>query len=105
MNGHPKRYAQLTARLADLDRRMHKIEEELQSPHSADWDDSGTEREGDEVLEGMGLSSQREAAMIRAALERIEVGTYGICVKCGAPISNARLDIVPYTPFCSACAA
>lgn len=37
------------------------------------------------------------------ALTRIEDGTYGTCLECGAPIAPARLDVVPYTPYCIAC--
>ena len=43
-------------------------------------------------------------AAIDAALDRYEAGTYGICAKCGDEIEEARLDVVPETPFCAACA-
>lgn len=39
---------------------------------------------------------------VRAALERIEDGTYGQCVDCGKPIEPARLQAVPWTPYCRA---
>ena len=35
---------------------------------------------------------------------RLEVGTYGLCVTCGRPIAVDRLDALPTTPFCIACA-
>jgi RNA polymerase-binding transcription factor DksA len=56
------------------------------------------------VLEGMGNEAQTELRAIAAALGRIGAGTYGICVKCGIPIDEARLDVLPYTPFCKECA-
>lgn len=99
------RKAQLEAQLADLQGRMAGIEAELDSHHATDWEDLATERESDEVLEGMGLSAQQESRMIVAALQRIADGEYGLCVKCGAEIGAARLDAVPYTPFCRDCAA
>ena len=99
------RKAQLEARHADLKGRMAKIEAELDSHHSADWEDLATERESDEVLEGMGLSAQQESRMIMAALQRIADGESGICAKCGAEIGAERLDVLPYTPFCRDCAA
>ena len=37
---------------------------------------------------------------VRAALQRIDLGTYGICVDCGEQIPPARLDAVPWTPYC-----
>ena len=98
------RKTQLETRLADLRGRLVGIEAELEQHQSPDWEELATEREGDEVLEGMGLSGQQEMRRIAAALQRLESGDYGICVKCGAEIGEARLDALPYTPFCRNCA-
>ncbi|MBP9950390.1 MAG: TraR/DksA C4-type zinc finger protein [Cypionkella sp.] len=99
------RKLQLQTRLADLQGRMTGIEAELDSHDNKDWDDLAAERESDEVLEGMGVNAQHEVRMINAALERIEAGVYGVCVKCGDKISQERLDVLPFTPFCRKCAA
>jgi len=98
------RKAQLDARLAVLETRLDGIDAELESHQSKDWEDLATEREADEVLEGLGLSGQQEIRMIKAALYRIEDGSFGTCVTCGETISRERLDAVPFTPFCRACA-
>lgn len=98
------RKAALQARLTVLSARMMGIEADLDTPHSTDWEDLATEREGDEVLEAMGLSAQQERGMIEAALGRISLGTYGDCARCGAEIAPERLDLLPFTPFCRACA-
>jgi RNA polymerase-binding protein DksA len=37
---------------------------------------------------------------IDRALKRIEVGTYGICERCGKPIEKARLKALPYVDLC-----
>ena len=42
-------------------------------------------------------------AKIREALERIELGTYGLCEICGGPISEKRLMARPVTTMCIAC--
>lgn len=99
------RKLQLQTRLADLQGRMTGIEAELDLHDNKDWDDLAAERESDEVLEGMGVNAQHEVRMINAALERIEAGVYGVCVKCGDKISQERLDVLPFTPFCRKCAA
>jgi DnaK suppressor protein len=39
-------------------------------------------------------------AAVRAALGRIEDGTYGRCVADGEPIDEKRLEAVPWTPYC-----
>lgn len=98
------RKTQLETRLADLKTRLTGIEAELDQPHTQDWEDLATEREGDQVLESMGVSGQHEIKMIDAALTRIAEDEYGFCTKCGAEIGEERLDILPYTPFCRNCA-
>ena len=40
-------------------------------------------------------------AQIQAALERIENGTYGRCVVDGEPVEPARLEAVPWAPYCA----
>lgn len=100
-----KRRATLEARLQELDVRMQQIDEELDSHNSKDWEELATEREEDEVLEGMGLSAQAEIRMIKAAIARMDADEYGACVDCGDDIRKERLDVLPYTPFCQVCAA
>ena len=98
------RRRQLVDRLRELDHRLNEIAEELDEPVSKDWEESATEREDVEVLEGLGDAGKREIAAIRAALRRMDEGEYGFCVKCGAEIPEQRLDLLPATPFCSKCA-
>lgn len=105
MTDHRKFKVALLKRLSELDKRLHAIEEELDTPHTKDWEDAAVEHEGDEVLEGLGVSGQEEIRRIQAALERMREGEYGFCVKCGEEIAVARLEVVPEAPLCSACAA
>lgn len=44
----------------------------------------------------------RTLEQVRAALRRIEDGAYGECIDCGRPIEPARLQAVPWTPYCKA---
>jgi DnaK suppressor protein len=44
----------------------------------------------------------RTLEQVRAALQRIADGTYGECIDCGRPIEPARLEAVPWTPYCRA---
>ena len=100
-----QRKAELEARLSELTHRVGQIEGDLEAPVSEDLEEQATEREDDEVLEDLGAASVREIRMIEAALDRIADGSYGVCSNCGATISEARLDTLPATPFCSECAA
>ncbi len=94
----------LETRLAELQERLHEIDEALDSHQSKDWEELATEREGDEVLEQMGSSGKVEIGKIQAALARMDEGEFGYCVSCGDEIAAERLDVVPHTPFCRACA-
>jgi DnaK suppressor protein len=48
--------------------------------------------------EGTVLS--RTLEQVRDALRRIQNGTYGTCTLCGRQIERARLEAVPWTPYC-----
>ncbi|MGR3723557.1 TraR/DksA family transcriptional regulator [Abyssibius alkaniclasticus] len=104
MNPHSDRRAALENRLKELNWKLVEIEDALDETPSADSEERAVEREDDEVLEGIGAASQAEIRMINAALARIESGDYGICTICGEDIAEARLDLVPHTPFCKNCA-
>jgi DnaK suppressor protein len=40
---------------------------------------------------------------VRAALQRIEDGSYGTCMRCEEEISPKRLDAVPWAGYCIHC--
>ncbi len=49
-------------------------------------------------------SSEQTLRLIHYALAKFERGTYGVCEGCGKEIDVARLEAIPYTPLCLACA-
>jgi len=40
---------------------------------------------------------------IRAALDRIDDDTYGVCLRCEEPIAEKRLKAVPWASYCVDC--
>ncbi len=48
--------------------------------------------------------AEEQARQVREALGRLEAGTYGICQKCGQPIDEERLELLPLTTYCIRCA-
>ncbi len=46
-------------------------------------------------------SSEHHALLL--ALQRMEDGTYGGCMRCGQPIPLARLQVMPATQHCLGC--
>lgn len=95
----------LETRRARIVADLKRIEDSLDDPMPNDWEDRASERQGDEVLEAMGLAEQTELRMIDAALARVDAGTYGECTQCAKQISPQRLALLPATPFCKTCAA
>jgi RNA polymerase-binding transcription factor DksA len=49
--------------------------------------------------------AESDLAEVDAALLRVSSGSYGVCERCGQPISPARLDARPTARLCISCAA
>ena len=50
-------------------------------------------------------AARSDLEAIDAARARVAAGTYGTCASCGDDIGSARLDALPATTVCIACAA
>ena len=64
--------------------------------------DAGTatfERERDLSIEN---NVRDLLAKIDRALEKMDAGTYGICERCGKPITKTRMQALPYVDLCIA---
>ncbi len=46
---------------------------------------------------------ERALKEVDHALERMDVGAYGACQRCGAEIDFARLKAIPYAMLCMTC--
>lgn len=85
-------------------------------------DDVSAAREGDNSddehdPEGTTLAFERSQAAtlleqtqnrldeIDEALNRLSAGSFGVCIECGEPIAEARLEARPYAAKCVRCAA
>jgi DnaK suppressor protein len=58
-----------------------------------------------EIALRLGERSSRVVADIDQALLRMKEGTYGICTRCGKPISERRLEAVPTARYDAECQA
>jgi len=99
--------------LEDYKRRLLKLEQELvgRLRHEVDTargarDDQaevGDLAHADELKDEYFALAQSDSAIlaqVRAALARIDEGTYGKCEADGGPIEEKRLESVPWTPYC-----
>ena len=105
MTSHDAVRQRLQERLGELLERVGKIEGDLRSAHDRDWPERANELQNDEVLEGLDEMGLKEARQIRAALNRIESGRYGVCASCGRAIGASRLTAVPTAVTCRSCAS
>ena len=99
--------ARLEAEVAEIEREGHEALSEASGEnnyrdHMADQGSATFERELD-----MTLDENVRAALsdVRKALARIEAGTYGTCERCGAGISDSRLEAMPTANLCITCKA
>lgn len=95
----------LVARAEELEARLKKIKKDVTAPHSADSSEQAQERENDEVLDGIALTTEEELKLVYRALNRNQAGEYGICEKCHSKIDDKRLDAIPEAEYCIRCAA
>lgn len=97
--------SELEERLAALQVRLSSIKRDATQSYSGDSAEQAQERENDEVVDAIGNETAQSIRVIKAALARIEDGTYGICESCGEEIGEARLRAVPEATRCVDCAA
>jgi RNA polymerase-binding transcription factor DksA len=104
----PAEYAKayLSTRRQDLVLRLQSVERSRQHrdfPLSPDSEERAVERENDEVLDQLADTTRDELARVDHAMRRLNAGHYGECERCGSPIGEARLHIVPEATLCSRC--
>ena len=106
---HKRDLLALRARLTgEVGRMIDAVHENVQASgnlshlpiHLADQAMEGVDTEVDLLH-----NEQEILEAVEQALERIENGAYGRCVECGTEIAEARLDAIPYTPYCINCAS
>jgi RNA polymerase-binding protein DksA len=78
---------------------------ELFSPeklHLADLEEMSDTTDTDSLCALVDLGSST-VEQIDAALEKIEQGNYGVCELCDRPISEERLEVLPFAALCVDC--
>lgn len=77
---------------------------EASAEHFGHPDDSAAQISSERELEfALDARESTELNQVQEALGRIEAGTYGRCIDCGAKIPPARLHAAPEAARCIAC--
>ena len=95
----------LETQLAELEGRRDRIIQDLEEPLDRDASEQAIEIEDDQSLAAQSVLIAGEIASVKRALRRIEEGTYGECMRCGAEISPRRLEARPEAALCFSCAS
>lgn len=88
----------------ELTQRLANLEFDLAEPIDPNSTEAAVQKEDDASLEGQANLVTRELGSVGRALDRIEAGTYGICVQCSADIAPERLAARPEAALCIDCA-
>jgi DnaK suppressor protein len=98
--------AMLERRVADLEIQLERLVSSS-SPVSIDLSIGRLSRidalQQQQIAGAARRNAEAEKRALRAALRRVQAGTYGECVACGGHIGRNRLAARPATPFCRQC--
>ncbi|HSB97422.1 MAG TPA: TraR/DksA family transcriptional regulator [Spongiibacteraceae bacterium] len=83
---------------------LHKDLYARTEPYSADFAEQAVELENLDVLFQLDTASRAELSAINNSIDRLAVGSYGICSRCAKPINPARLNALPHAETCIDCA-
>jgi DnaK suppressor protein len=95
----------LLTRQTALQRSIHKLldnneERVSHGTESSEGEETASSLEEKHIDSYVLDNEVRALNEVQAALRRIEAGTYGICLVCEQPISEARLHALPWAALC-----
>jgi DnaK suppressor protein len=92
----------LNARERDLTADIQRQDENLAEAQAevGDPEDLAVSDQNKTTAIELSTNAADNLAMVHEALTRIDEGVYGKCVECGRDIGEARLNAVPWTPYC-----
>jgi len=109
----PDPRARIAAERADVERRIESLSARFTAIVEGSeftTDDDEHDPEGSTIaferaqVVALLADARHDLDELDAATQRLEHGTYGVCARCGKPISEARLDALPAARACIACA-
>src|SRR4051794_15851263 len=97
---HRRRLLDLEKQLAArIGRQTQRGREQLLDVAADTGDASVADEDASQTFTEAGMDSAT-LTQVRAALDRVDAGTFGRCVVDGGPIEPARLDAAPWAPYC-----
>ena len=96
--------ARLMRHKAELQKRVTTIHEHARDPLEQDSAEQAAQLGNVAVVSALETEAVQQIAEIGAALQRLEAGTYGVCISCGEPVGEGRLKVRPAATQCRDCA-
>src|SRR4051794_13864913 len=95
-----------TALLAERGRLLVELGEPIERPGQMTYGSQAAA--ASQVFEQQRDLALRDRAtqqleLVDGAIERLEQGTFGVCVRCGEPIAVGRLEALPWAAHCIGC--
>lgn len=98
-----KHQAELMQLKDEYEHRIKKITDHIHHPQdelNQHWDDQAIATTENDMRKSLLLEAEHGLNLVNGALNRIEHGTYGVCLTCGEEIEEGRLQAVPYASEC-----
>ena len=88
--------------LGDVEKSNHHVKEN-QNGQIADISDHAAHTYNRQLEWELGEQEWQKLKRVDVAIEKISEGDYGVCTQCEDSIPEARLEVVPFTKFCTQC--
>ncbi len=96
--------SRLLSHRAELHKRVSTIHEHARVPLDQDSAEQAAQLGNIAVVSALESEAIQQIADIEAAIQRLDAGTYGICISCGELIGAGRLAVRPAATECLDCA-
>ncbi len=83
--------------------RAYAASQSLGKDGVPDIGDMSSNSYNQEVLMNLSETQRSRVRDIEAALERMNKGVYGLCVRCEEEIPSRRMDVRPFSRYCVDC--
>jgi RNA polymerase-binding protein DksA len=89
--------------IANLTAGSEDFKQIMEGMDPKDLADTASDDIDRKMIEAIGSQELKRLKLIDSALTRIQQGKYGLCLKCGKRIPQARLEAIPYALMCVEC--
>jgi DnaK suppressor protein len=98
-----QRLLQLREQVLEDSAKAYAASQELGKDGVPDIGDMSSNSYTQEVLMNLSETQRSRVRDIDAALERMDLGVYGLCARCEEEIPSRRMEVRPFSRYCVEC--